>query len=254
VSPNAGVNDVAQQTVDGKTVSVWIVRPKQFQWTVQTTIPCTEIDLTKDDKGGKTKITADSDSVGVRPMDTTLTGSVLTITLTYLDENEIRDLGDQFTWSKLISSVPSAKWGEPLLDGTDPDPNETVDDQLMGLTTIQAKAPTLSPTGSNALDIDLEEGFGFDPVEDTGAGQISPHPFPLNPDASATGTVPSADPTALTQIAATIAASNVVSVRSEIFTSLRDWGIDPGTNGDLSAFAASPGAYLDGDPLILEVA
>lgn len=254
VSANAGVKDVAQQTVDGKTLSVWIVRPKQFQWTVQTTIPCTEIDLTKDAKGGKTEISADADSIGVRPMDTTLTGSVLTVTLTYLDENEIRDLGDQFTWSKLISSVPAAKWGEPLPDGTDPGPNETVDDQLMGLTTIQAKAPTLSPTGSDALDIELEKGFGFDPVEDTGTGETSPHPFPLNPNASATGSVPSADAKALSKIADTIAAANVVSARSEIFTTLRSWGIDPGTDGDLGAFAASPASYLDGDPLILEAA
>lgn len=254
IAANAGVNAVTQQTIDDQTVSVWIVRPEQFQWTAQTTIPCTEIDLIKDADGDKTVITASSDAIGVRPMDTTLTGSLLTLTLTYLDENEVRDLGDQFTWAELNSSVPAAKWGQPLPGGQDPDPNQTVDDQLMGLTAIQAKAATLSPTGSDALDIDLEQGFGFDPVEDSAAGQSSPHPSPLNPDASATGSVPSADAEALTKIADTIAAANVAGVRSEVFTTLRDWGIDPGSNGDLSAFAASPGSYLDGNPLIIEAA
>jgi hypothetical protein len=235
--------------------TIWLVRPNNFVFSAQTSIPTTEIDITptqNEPAGTKTTFTAQTVSpvgadyyVCVRPMKATLSTAVLTIGLQSDDDNSIYDLAGDFTFDFALAGVPAAKWGKPIPSGQNPEPNELLAGRLLGLANITPKAPTLTPAGADALDIDITTAFTYDTVDEDNTDHL-----PLVAGQTPTGPVPHVDAQVLHTIQTTLMDTGVVTTRNAIYAALLSYGVDPATNGTLNTLASAPGAYLTGEPLV----
>ena len=239
--------------------NIWIVRPNNFVFSAQTTIPTTEIDITptpNEPAGTQTAFMAQTVSpvgsayyVCIRPMKATLSTSVLTIGLQSDEENTVYDLAGDFDFDEALASVPAAKWGKPVPSGQDPEMNELLDGRLLGLANITPKAPTLTPAGPDALDIDITTAFTYDTVDEDNTDHL-----PLVVGQKPTGPVPQVDAQVLQTIHTTLMDTGVVTTRTAIYAALLEYSVDPVTNGTLNTLASDPGAYLTGDPLVVAIA
>lgn len=243
-------------TQNGK--NIWIVRPNNFVFSAQTTIPTTEIDIAptpREPAGTQTTFLAQKVSpagpayyVCIRPMKATLSASVLTIGLQFDDDHTVYDLAGDFAFDFALANVPAAKWGKPIPGGQNPEPNELLGGRLLGLANITPKAPALTPSGADALDIDITTAFTYDTVDEDNADHL-----PLVAGQTPTGPVPQVDAQALQTIRTTLMDARVVAARDDIYAALLEYGVDPATNGKLSTMARDPGAYLTGEPLVTTV-
>jgi hypothetical protein len=225
---------------------VSVVSPAGFSFSAVTAIPATEVDLAGPSGSTPVTPTAPGYVVCVRPMKATLESSVVTIEVYDDDHDEVMDLAADFSYAPVLASVPEAKWGTPLPDGSDPNPNALLDGRLLGIQSVTPKPPVLTPTGDDALAMDVETTFTYDTVDET-----SPDHLPLSVSATAPQAPPVVDPASMfTTVASTLTSPAVVTARDGLFTTLGLLGIDPGTNGDLTTFASQPGAYLTADPLL----
>jgi hypothetical protein len=232
--------------------SIWIVRPNDFTFSVMSAIPATQINIAtvaNEPPGTQSSFNAPY-TVCVRPMKATLSSSVVTVTLTRKGDPPpgTFDLAGAFDHDIAIASVPAAKWG-PVLKGTDPEPNELLTGRYMGLEKITPKAPVLTPSGDNALNIDVTAAYAFDVVDNE--DPYNPNHLPLQPGISPTAPVPGTDGDAVNKIKDKLMNPDVVTARNEIFAALSEFGVNAGTNGSLDVFAANPKAVLTGNPFIL---
>jgi hypothetical protein len=154
-------------------------------------------------------------------------------------------LAGDFDFDFALLSVPAAKWGKPVPNGQDPEMNELLDGRLLGLANITPKAPTLTPAGANALDIDITTAFTYDTVDEDNTDHL-----PLVAGQTPIGPVPQVDAQVLHRIQTTLMDTGVVATRNAIYGALLSYGVDPATNGTLNTLAGDPGAYLTGDPLV----
>lgn len=254
-------------TRDGQTI--WVVRPNHFVFSAVTTIPATEVDVAgaKDGKPTLTTLTpqdkcprpAGTDYfVCIRPMKATLSKSAFTVKMQQAGDSELFDLDGHFDYAASCQSVPAAKWGKPLGDHKDPEPNELLPGRLMGLQKITPKPPKLSPLaadGSAALDIAIKSAYTCDVVDDPGnvAPGEAPHTpdhLPLKTGAQPSGGTPQVDKAALNTIQGSLMQDKVVSARNDIYAALQDYGVGAVTNSTLHELAGNPGAYLAGNPLV----
>lgn len=230
--------------------TVWYVRPNNFVFSAQTSIPTTEIVITPTgNEPSGTKTTFSPVGAGyyvcVRPMKATLSASVFTIGLQSDDDNAVYDLAGDFTFDLALAGVPAAKWGKPIPSGQKPEPNESLAGRLLGLTNITPKAPTLTPAGAGALDIDIKTAFTYDTVDEDNTDHL-----PLVAGQTPAGPVPHVDARVLHTIQTTLMNANVVTTRNAIYAALLSYGVAPATNGALKTLAGDPGAYLTGEPLL----
>jgi hypothetical protein len=254
------VNCGLLKTVPSGSETIWIVRPNHFVFSALTVIPATEIDITPVSDEGPGVITqylatdvspaGSRYAVGIRPMNVVLTSSVFTVTLTLDDDSSTYDLAGKFSCEVALGSVPAAKWGAPLQPNADPEMNTLLTGRLLGLQNIAPNAPTLTPSGSDILYIDVENAFTYDTVDQEGA--YSPQQLPLQAGATPVGVVPQVSGQALQQIQSSLMQSTQVSARNDIFAALQGYGVDPGTNGTLTNFAGDPGAFLSGNPMMYQ--
>lgn len=238
--------------------TIWVVRPNNFVFSAQTSIPTTEIDITptrNEPSGTKTTFTAQTVSpvgagyyVCVRPMKATLSASVLTIGLQYDNDHTVYDLAGDFIFDFALTGVPASKWGKPIPSGQNPEPNELLAGRLLGLANITPKAPTLTPAGADALDIDIKTAFTYDVVDEDNTDHL-----PLVAGQTPTGPVPQVEAQVLHTIQTTLMNANVVTTRNAIYAALLSYGVDPATNGTLNRLASDPGVYLTGEPLVTAV-
>lgn len=232
--------------------TVWLVRSDTFEWTAITTIPLTRILLAEPSPGPDTEVAATGyTTVGVRPMNTTLDTSVLTITVTKGAGAQVWGFTESFSYSPVTRAVQAAKWGAPLAAGIEPEPNASLPGRLLGISQVRALAPALEPSGVAALDVDMKAGFGYDQVEET-PSFTSPHHLPIAPDQSPAGPVPAAGPDSIATIHSTLASAAAQAARAAVFSLLQQLGIDPATNQDPAVFGAAPDRFLDGDPMTVE--
>jgi hypothetical protein len=248
------VNDgLLKSFTDANGDTIWVVRSNHFKFSAQSAIPSTDIAITpvtSQPPGAATTIRArdvspvgDSYSLAIRPMGAVLTSSIFTITMTNQDGTTY-DLGGDFDHEPVLSSLPVAKWGQPLAPGQQPEPNAQLPGCVMGLQKLTPKMPALTPSGDDALDIDVATAFTYDVVD---AGSTDHLPLqPLVPHVP----LPQVSANALQQIAQTLMQPEQVAARDAIFVALQGYGIAPSTNGDLSNLAANPGAYLSANPLL----
>lgn len=240
IAANDGL--LATFAADGRTV--WVVSPSHFAFSVATAIPVTEIHLTTEDPGLPVRIIASQAIVQIRPMRATLSASVLTLAATGPLAQEVFALGTHLSFEPAYGPVPAAKWGAPLAPGAVPEPNELLSGRLLGLASLRAKDPVLTPSGEFALAIDMSTAYGYQ-IVDTG----DTHHLPF--DGSALVDVPPrAESNARAVIARTIASAPTVAARTAVFDALRAFGFDPVTDGRLDALANDPWAALNGIPLI----
>lgn len=245
-------------TITRNGATIWAVRPNNFAFSIQTTLPLTRIEITpalNEAVGTQTTFIAQKVSpagsnyyVCIRPMKTTLELSVLTITLTRDDDNSVYDLAGELDFDLTLNKVPAAKWGKPLPEGQTPEMNAMLDGWLLGLANITPRLPALTPSGAQALDIDVTTAFTYDVVDKV--SPYNPDHLPLQTGQSPVGTVPKPDDQVLQTIKSSLMDSKVVATRNAIFTALQEYGINPVTNGSLNTLAGNPGAYLTGNPLV----
>jgi hypothetical protein len=251
VTPTGGVVSSFQKG----TATVYVVRPADFSFSVATTIPATEIDLQSPSAADPTKpsdaptvIGAKNTAIGIRPMAATLSKSALSVTA-YDDDfgtPHVMPFATDFDYQPIVTSVPAAKWGQPLPPNTDPEMNELLPERLMGIQDVTPKGPTLTPAGAGALSMVVETTFTYDVVD-----KDSPHHLPLSPSATAPQAVPAVDTAEeFSTVKGTLMSAPVVHARDDVFSALKTLGVDAGTNGSLATFAAEPGAYLTDDPLL----
>lgn len=241
ITANAGL---LSSFTDSNNNTVWVVRGSQFVFSMTSTIPCTEVDLTEP-SGGPTPIPAAGYTVSFRPMNATLSSSVITLTLYSDTESATSDFSGTFDYDQSLQSVPAAKYGPPLPSGQDPEMNEQLPGRLMGLSNITAKMPTLTPSGSDLLAINVAAAFTDEVVDSTDTNYL-----PLSTQPPAATEEPQTDPNILATITSTMTDATVVAERAAIFQALQAYGVNPQTNGDVATFAANPGNYLVGNPLI----
>jgi hypothetical protein len=251
------VNDGLLATITKGAATIWVVRGNHFTFSTVTAIPTTEVAITPvAGEKAKTKFTP-QDGCGaggdyfvcIRPMDATLSASVFTITLTDNTTNSTFDLAGRFDFDLACRSVEAAKFGKPL-GGKTPEPNELLPHRLMGIENVTPKAPILTPSGDGLLKIDIAMAFTYDVVD--AQPPYDPYHLPLSTAAKPSGPVPHVDANALAEIQNTLMNAAVVQIRNEIFAAVNLFGINPITNGSLSAYAVNPGAVLAGNPLILD--
>lgn len=237
--------------------TIWVVRGNHFVFSTVTNVPCTNVVVTKSKTTSTKAKTSYSPldcpepdpytEVYVRPMRTTLSDFVFTITLTDTDSGQTYDLPGGFDVEVAGAAVPEAKWGPPLGPNEDPNYNKQLPSRLLGLKNIRPKAPMLTPSGDATLDIHVREAFTYDVVDE----QVPYHPFhlPLKTGASPIDTAPQVENT-LSGIKSSLMSAQVVAARASILTLLKQYGVDALTNGDLTWLAGDPGMYLNGNPLL----
>jgi uncharacterized protein DUF6603 len=244
ISPTGGV---ITSFMDGP-ATVYVVTPSAFTFAVTTTIPATEVDLEAPTGTPPTVVTPTAKNyfVAIRPMKATLSKSVLSVTVNDDDHQKVVTFADDFTYQPTLAGVPAAKFGQPLADNEDPKMNELLDGRLLGVQNVTPKGPTLTPAGPDALSMDVDTTFTYDTVDRTDADHL-----PLAPGAPAPQKPPVVDTaTEFSTVKSTLMNANVVTNRGDVFAALQTLGVDAGTDGDLTAFAADPGAYLTDDPLL----
>ncbi len=225
----------------------WVVNPSSFSFSALTSFPLTEVDVTLV-TGGTEAVYSSNQPVCVRPMRATLTSSVLTITLTDNDTNQTYDLADNFNLQSSIGRTQAAKWGQPVAT---PEMNAILEGQLFGFQSITPKTTTLTPSGPNALTIDITTAFTPEVVDDQPPYYTTAH-LPLSATAQPSGWMPRAKHKTWAAITQSLQAPATTAARTNIFNILLEqFGYDPQTNGDMNAFAKDPGVWLNGEPLIL---
>ncbi len=244
----SGVNSTITDTSGN---CIWVVSPADFSFSTLSIIPLTAVDITPaSGEAAPTQWLANticSDGadyfVGIRPMAATLNASVLNVTLTDDDAQEVYDLAASFDLTPSIVNTPAAKWGKPLANGANPEKNAVLNGRLFGFQTIQPKLTALSPLGNNALSIDIAAAYTVDIVDQP------TNYLPLSPSAQAPDPVPIvAQNACITYIKPNLNSS----VRTDIYNILvQDFGYNPQTNDDLTNFADNPGMWINGNPLIL---
>lgn len=239
------VNRGLLSTISAGAETVWVVSPGRMVLSAQTTIPTTAIWICQDASGTHTTQPAGYATVGVRPMNTVLASSVLSITLTDLDEGTIKDLSAACEWDWVTRAVDAAKWGDPL-GGANPEPNTQLPGRLLGIANVRPRQPVLTPAGPT-LTVDVAQAFAWDVVD------TNPDHLPLSPAEQPAGPVPQAAGDSQTLIGTTLMDPGVQATREALFQALRGLGMDPGSNGPLTAFAADPGLVLYGNPLVVPV-
>jgi hypothetical protein len=252
------VNDGLLKTFKYGGRTVWVVRPNHFAFSATTSFPATEVTVTPaphEAAGAHTSFTPqDSCQAGsdyfvcIRPMKATLSSSVFNVTLT-LDDDETYDLAGDFDFDVSCRAVPAAKWDRPLADGQDPDQSKMLPGRLLGLENIKPKAATLTPSGADALTIDVKTAFADIAVD--AEDPYSPDHLPLKAGSAPVGPVPQADAQALDAISKALKDAAVTKARADVFAALQGYGIDPVTNGALDIYAGDPAAVLTGNPLLI---
>jgi hypothetical protein len=233
--------------------TVWVVSPAGFSFSVVTTIPTTEVDLEAPSGTSPTVLEASQLSkdganyfVAIRPMKANVSKSALSITVNDDEHSQVLPLAQDFDYKPVLTGVPAAKWGKPLVKDADPEMNELLAERLLGIQGVAPKAPTLTPTGPAALSMVVETTFTYDVVD-----EASPDHLPLQVTAVPPEKPPVVDTAApFSTVKSTLMASPVVQARNDVFDALLLYGVDPGTNGDLTTFASDPGAYLTDNPLL----
>ena len=244
------LNGINSTITDTSGNSIWIVSPADFSFSTLSIIPLTEIDITA--ASGETaptqwlaeNICPDGANyfVCIRPMAATLNASALNLTLTDDDVKEVYDLAASFDLTPSIVNTQAAKWGKPL-NGANPEKNAVLNGRLFGFQTIQPKLTTLSPSGNNALSIDIASAYTVDIVDQP------TNYLPLSSSMQAPDPVPIVAQNACIQY---IKPNINTSVRTDIFNILvQEFGYNPQTNDDLTNFADNPGVWINGNPLIL---
>ena len=243
---------------DASGAPVWIVRPNNFVFTVQTAIPATEVDIAASEvEKAPTQFLASNISpdganyfVCIRPMKATLSSSAVTITLTLDDDNTTYDLAGKFSFDILMSKVPAAKWGKPLPGRKDPEPNTLLNGRLLGIENVTPLDPVLTPNGDGLLSIDITTAYTYDIIDDE--APFTPNNLPLDTSASPVGPGPQVDGGSLQKIQSSLMDQKIITARNTIFTTLQQFGINAMTNGSLGTFAQNPAAVLTGNPFIIE--
>lgn len=232
--------------------TVWVVSPAGFSFSVLTTIPTTEVDLEAPSGTAPTVLQASQLSpdpgyfVAIRPMKANVSKSALSITVNDDEHSQVLPLAADFDYKPVLSSVPAAKWGKPLDVDTDPEMNELLDKRLMGIEGVAPKQPVLTPAGADALSMVVETTFTYDVVD-----AADPDHLPLQATAVPPEKPPVVDQAApFSTVKSTLMDATVVTARTAVFDALLLYGVDPGTNGDLTTFASDPGAYLTDSPLL----
>ncbi len=244
----SGVNSTIS---DANGNPVWIVSPADFSFSTLSVIPLTEIDITPAAaEAAQTQwlaenICPDGNNyyVCIRPMAATLNHSVLTVTLTDSDAQETYDLAGNFDLTASIVNTQAAKWGKPLAKNASPEKNAVLNGRLFGFQTITPKLTSLTPNGNNALAIDITTAYTVDIVD-----QPSNY-LPL----SSTSLAPDPVPIVVKNSCSQYIGPNInTSTRTDIYNILiQQFGYNPQTNDDLTNFAANPGIWINGNPLIL---
>lgn len=244
VTPTGGVVSSLQVG----TATVYVVRPAGFSFTVATAIPATKVEL-EAPSGGPAILEPRDTSLAIRPMAAILSSSALSVKAVFDDRANPEEVAfaEKFDYEPLLASVPAAKWGQPLAADAEPEMNQLLEGRLMGIREVTPKEPTLTPSGEEALSMDVETTFTFDPVDPTSREHL-----PLSPAAAAPQAVPTVDTATeeFSTVASTLMAGNVVTARTAVFEALGSLGVDARTNGDLTTYAGDPGAYLTDAPLL----
>jgi len=237
-------------------VLYWVVRPASFAFSVLTTFPTTLLTVTplsKNDPITSWPASGYTD-INIRPLNTVVKSSVLNVELLDVLSGNPYDLAGEFELQQNLASLPAAKWG-PSIPVTDngmagsPEYNSLLDGYQMGFQTIKPKTTVLTPSGADALSIDITTAF-IDFVVDV---ENTDH-LPLSAKQTPSEIIPGAVENPWDEISIALQDNEVITARSDLFNELvTQFGFALETNEPVSLFAKDPGQFLNGYPLILPV-
>jgi Family of unknown function (DUF6603) len=257
--PQGGVFTIAADaglitTFQDKHETVWVVR-RDFAFSATTAIPVTSVVLEAPADRRPTEVSAAQVSpageayfVCIRPMRATLSASTLTVGMHALTGGQTEDLAGNFDFHAALVQAPAAKWGRPLPRGAGPEMTAMLPGRLVGVESVRPKAPVLTPSGEDALDVLVKNAMAYETV-DFVPGRPTPR-VPLDAAAKPVRKSPQALAGSTQVVHDTLASPTATTVRDAIYAALAQYGSDPGANGSLEALAADPGAYLTSDPLV----
>jgi len=249
------INDGLLQQVDGDNGKKrWIIRPDEFAFSFETTIPATEVWLEEPEaEEHETEehnaeecapLTARREPIGIRPMGIGSISSKQRITIQEAGKSEPLSFGE-WDYEPHTRSVPEAMWGQPVGGNLKPEAN-LIDDCLVGVKRIRHK-PHAAPSGPPKFV--TEEAFDYFRIGFPEGGNGHPV-YPLSTMATepATGFPTSND--SLTVIRRTLVAGAVRKKRTAVFEALAELGAKAWTDGDLSVLAANPASGFAASPMI----
>jgi hypothetical protein len=234
ILPNDGL---LRQVKVSETVTRWIVRADEFEFSTESAIPATSATLTD-----HAHHTASYDTIAIRPMGVAGLTSLHIVTVAGTTSHVV--------WTSVpnIRDVPEALWGEPVDQGALSPGATLLPKRLVGLKRVKPVRP--APAAPAPPPIDMPAAFTYLTLDRGKDGSI-PAYLPLSAGAVApAGEAPEQDPRSLETIGATIVDHDVAAFRTGIFNALAEFGIYAGTDGQPDGLARNPAAALATTPMI----
>ncbi|MDF2193256.1 DUF6603 domain-containing protein [Paraflavitalea sp. CAU 1676] len=227
----------------------WIVRPSQFSFSVTSAVPNSQLLL-----GSSETPFQQGSLINIRPMQTNAAGNHLkavsntgkdltskhTLTVTY-NGAELNLVTAGWTVNPRKQNVPKAMWGTgpqtQVPDGND----QLVKEQLTG---FDLAAPATQ--------------FGYTPgiinvTLNLASAPLLAGTLPVQPGKPAQGPIAQAGANTILMIEQQIASVAYTKARNDLFKSLGDLGIKPGTDGDMTKYAERAGSIFPEEPLVIPV-
>jgi hypothetical protein len=155
----------------------WLVRGDSFVFSLQTTIPASEIKF-----DGSAAVPIQGTTVGIRPMGCAQASTSVTITVQPMPSGERLDLKN-WDQQKIQGGVPCALWGTTPLDPTKPpdSANEIIQNVLLGVQLRPGSEPLAGPAAIAIQDLASRESIETAPLP----LDIDGDPARVNPPAAA---------------------------------------------------------------------
>ena len=234
-------NGLLTQTGTGDDLT-WFVRPDEFEWFTKTTIPATRAVVGAPESNAEPPVVATT-QLGVRPMGIrTIDDGSHTIDISGPAEVSMA----AFDYDLDLGSTPEAIWGPPVfLRDLKPTAN-VIPNCIVGVAGIRLK-PHAALVGPPPIDVATAFTFVvIDQTTDPGGNVRVQEWLPIS-----TAFVPPASGGPVTGTLESVQATveETKGARSNMFSTLAGLGMNAGADGDLTAFAANPGAGLGGAPM-----
>jgi hypothetical protein len=240
------VNDGLLQQVGDKTSSPrWIVRPDEFVFSIETSVPLTIPFTLKTEVAPKTPVSTNQRSdIGIRPMGIPSITSQLKVSI-----QKSGGSGSLDDWDYEIQtrSMPASMWGVDSVQGSPPNTEsklaeaKLVDKCQVGIKNVRPKPGMIL---SGPPEFVMENTFASTAID------LQADYLPLAAAASNTMVELPASGDSLKRIQTTLMDGDVVKKRAAVSGALAGWVRNVWTDGDLTALAADAAGAYRADPMI----
>ncbi len=240
------LNEDQKKKLDDKAMR-WIVRPDDFAFSTTSTVPAKQVNVDTGTKAApkKHQVGPDGKPFAIRPMQLQNVDGEHTVTIFDRGRSQSVDLVQDWECEHQSRALPMALYGAGAPDVKKPTAKGKpllLDGLLTGLGRAHPKHPEIVGPAAFAM----ENAFQRLPV----VGKEERDTLPLDPGAPAEAASPSRPKKGgvLEKIHATIEAT--AEDRAELFSALRELGVDPRTDEALDRIAADPGHVFEASPML----